>query len=72
MAVNFFTSGKILFKTTCVYLPFQSVEMNPDLAHGLRGTLSTDRRMVRVCDLGGTVESPVPSLKDIKKSYAIW
>ena len=46
--------------------------MNPDLAHGLRGTLTTDHCMVRVCDLGGTVESPVLSLKDIKKSYAIW
>ena len=59
---------------TCKQLSFhfQSVKMNPDLAHGLQGTLSTDHRMVRVCDLGGTVESPVPSLKDIKKSYAIW
>ena len=53
-------------------LILQSVEMNPGFAHGMRGTLSADYRMVRVCELGGLVESPVPSLRDIKKSYAIW
>lgn len=46
--------------------------MNSEFAHDMRGTLSTDYRMVRVCDLGGLVESPVPSLPDIKKPYAIW
>ena len=45
--------------------------MNPGFAHGMRGTLSTDYHMVRVCELGGLVESPVPSLCDIKKLYAI-
>ena len=50
----------------------QSLEMNPEFASGMRGTLSIDRRMVRVSEESGLVESPVPSLHDIQKSYAIW
>ena len=46
--------------------------MNPVFANGMRGTLFSDDRMTRVCDLEGVVESPVPCLQDIKKSYAIW
>ena len=49
----------------------QSVEMNPEFANGMRGTVTSDYRMIRVCELGGLVESPVPTLHDIKKSYAI-
>ena len=51
---------------------FQSVEINPVFANGMCGPLSSDYRMTRVCDLGGMMESPVPCLQDIKKSYAIW
>ena len=50
----------------------QSLEINPEFANGMRGSLSIDSRMTRVCKSGGLVESPVPSLHDIKKSYAIW
>ncbi len=62
----------LVWKMFFTLLHTQSMEMNPGFAHGMRGTLLTDYRMTRVCELGGLVESPVPTLRDIKKSYAIW
>ena len=52
----------------------QSLEINPEFANGMKGSLSRDRRMtsLRVCEMDGHVECPVSSLCDIKKSYTIW
>eukprot|EP00731_Ephydatia_muelleri_P033339 Em0028g14a len=51
--------------------PPQKVQLNPEWSGGVRGTVWAEERMRHIIESGGVVESPLPCLPNIPRTYAI-
>lgn len=49
----------------------QQVQLNPEWSGGVRGSVWVDKRMRHIIESGGVVESPLPCLPNIQRTYAI-